>query len=98
VLSPDETTLYSGGADKGIRAWEARSGLWLRTFVGGHSGFVTAMAVSADGLLLFTGCEATYGDGSVKVRTPSCRSCLWCVTAWLAVCCCGGDSCGSLDG
>lgn len=68
VLSPDETTLYSGGADKGIRAWEASSGLWLRTFVGGHSGFVTAMAVSADGRLLFTGCEATYGDGSVKVH------------------------------
>lgn len=53
--------MYSGGADKGIRAWDAASGMWLRTFVGGHAGFVTAMVVSPDGQVLFSGDESTYG-------------------------------------
>ena len=71
VVSPDGT-LFSGSGDQTIRQWDVSEcvggggGGWLRTRVlqgqQGHSGAVQALAVSADGRMLFSGSS----DGTIK--------------------------------
>ena len=48
AFSRDGTTLVTGSWDKSVRLWDVRSGE-LRGNLSGHSGYVSAVAISADG-------------------------------------------------
>jgi WD40 repeat protein len=51
VFAPDGRTLFSGGDDRTVRAWDVRTGKELRRFEG-HKGGVLALALTADGKTL----------------------------------------------
>ena len=57
----DNATIYSGGADKSIRAWKVTSSTPLKNF--GHPNLVDAVAFNNTGTLLATGCH----DGRLRI-------------------------------
>lgn len=65
AISPDGSTLYSGGEDKSIRVWSvASSGCGLQhTLSSSHSGWIWALVLSPDGHLLFS----ASGDCTIRM-------------------------------
>ena len=65
AYAPDSATLATGGDDRTVRVWDARSGDHVRTLTG-HTSGVLAVAYAPDSATLATGSD----DGTVRVWNP----------------------------
>jgi WD40 repeat protein len=61
VFAPDSVTIYSGGADKTVKAWKLAAAGPTKNF--GHPNLVDAVAFNPTGTQLATGCH----DGKVRI-------------------------------
>jgi WD40 repeat protein len=63
AMSPDGSTLISGGSDKTIKVWNLASGKLQRTLTG-YKSFSTCLALSLDGKTLLS---SSWDKETVKV-------------------------------
>ncbi len=78
-ISPDGSTLASGGADGGIRLWRANWQQWLQAAceqLGSHADFLNPSATTALQKKLLP-LSVSFGDEDIEYARKACRQRIW---------------------